>query len=77
MFLDRLICLKYHAVNQSNKVVDARICQTGLSSLPSSGCTSWQKYNERECQRPSNLKHPAARGCAGEEGSTVQGPFWK
>lgn len=36
MFLDRFICLKYHAVNQSNKAGDARMGPIGLSSLLSS-----------------------------------------
>lgn len=41
MFLDRLICLKYHAVNQSNKAGDTLVGPTGLSSLLSSGSHKW------------------------------------
>lgn len=60
-FSDRLICLKYQAVNQSNKVVDACICQTELSSLcplaARVGRNTANKSDRRPGKRSSNGKH--------------------
>lgn len=79
-FLDRLICLKYHAVNQSNKVVDAYICQTRLHHGRPPARTSQQKYGEPAWQlcagKRSSVEHQQLGAALGRV-VMVQGLFWK
>lgn len=72
ILLDRLICLNYHAVNQSNKVVDVLICQAGFhyTALPREASLPWlaEAGIETEARAQLQRKHVPATWSAKQLG---------